>query len=179
MKFNFACAAALSAAGFASALPSWFAESQDVTTFDDATPVPGKNPLVFCKDHDLQKDIVSITNVDLTPNPPESGAQLAIQATGIIHEPIQEGAYIQVTVKYGLIRLVNTKADLCEQTEKADLKCPIEKGILSVTKEVDIPKEVPPGKYTVHAEVFNADDKPITCLDATVTFGGHAADSEL
>lgn len=101
-----------------------------------------------------------------------SGSELIIRAAGTVFEPIKEGAYINLSVKYGLIRLINTKADLCEQTEKADLKCPIEKGILSIEKAVDIPKEVPPGKYTVHAEVINFDDKPIACLEAQVTFGG-------
>lgn len=170
MRFTVAC---LAVAGLASALPGWFGDnSQDViSTLDNKLDVPGKNPLKYCK-ADHQDDIVSIESVDLLPNPPESGAELIIRAAGTVFEPILEGAYINLVVKYGLIRLVNTKADLCEQTEKADLKCPIEKGILSVTKSVDIPKEVPPGKYTVHAEVINADEKPITCLEATVTFGG-------
>ena len=133
----------------------------------------------------------------MTP-PPRSGAQLEIKATGTVLEPIEDGAYINLVVKYGLIRLINQKADLCEQTEKADLKCPIEKGHLSVTKSVDIPHQVPPvspprpgsplrgtrltrpqGKYAVHAEVLTKDDKPITCLDATVTFGGHSFSGEV
>lgn len=63
---------------------------------------------------------------------------------GTVKEPILEGAYINLQVKYGLIRLVNTKADLCEQTKQADLECPIEKGKLTVVKDVEIPKEVPP-----------------------------------
>ncbi|KAI0158856.1 ML domain-containing protein [Pestalotiopsis sp. NC0098] len=108
-----------------------------------------------------------------------SGAELKIRAAGTVFEDIEEGAYINLVVKYGLIRLINTKADLCEQTEKADLKCPIKKGILSVEKAVDIPKEVPPGKYTVHAEVINYDDKPIACLEAQVTFGGSKKEVEL
>ncbi|KAI1850108.1 hypothetical protein JX265_003481 [Neoarthrinium moseri] len=168
MRFNVACVAAL--ASVASALPSWF-DSQDVVALDDAKKVPGANPLTYCQEqHD--DDIVKITSVDLLPNPPEAGTELVIRAAGTVFETIEEGAYINLVVKYGLIRLVNTKADLCEQTEKADLKCPIEKGILSVTKAVDIPNEVPPGKYTVHAEVINANEKPITCLEATVQFGG-------
>ena len=73
-----------------------------------------------------------------------SGAKLEIKATGTVLQTIEDGAYINLVVKYGLIRLINQKADLCEQTEKADLKCPIEKGHLSVTKSVDIPREVPP-----------------------------------
>ncbi len=76
-----------------------------------------------------------------------SGAELVIQATGTVFEPITEGAYVNLVVKYGLIRLISTKADLCEQIQNVDLKCPIEKGDLSITKSVEIPKEVPPVRY--------------------------------
>ena len=72
------------------------------------------------------------------------GADLVIRATGTVFETIEEGAYVNLVVKYGLIRLVNTKADLCEQVGNVDLECPIKKGVLSITKSVQIPKEVPP-----------------------------------
>jgi len=99
-----------------------------------------------------------------------------------------EGAYINLSVKYGLITLINQRADLCEQMENVDEKCPLE-GVKTITKEVNIPKEVPPvcpgsplpcwialilwvfqGKYAVLADVYDEDDKPITCLKATVSF---------
>ncbi|KAK9774765.1 putative Phosphatidylglycerol/phosphatidylinositol transfer protein [Seiridium cardinale] len=176
MRCNVAYVAAL--AGVASALPGWFDNTQDVVTFDDDKKVPGENPLSYC-DASHPDDIVKITNVDLSPNPPEAGNELVIRAAGTVYETIEEGAYINLVVKYGLIRLINTRADFCEQTEKADLKCPIEKGILSIEKAVEIPNEVPPGKYTVHAEVVNYDKKPIACLEAQVTFGGSKKDTEL
>lgn len=46
-------------------------------------------------------------------------------------------------VKYGLIRLISTKADLCEQVKNVDLECPIEAGDLTLTKTVELPKEIP------------------------------------
>ncbi len=49
-----------------------------------------------------------------------------------------------LTVKYGLIKLLSTKADLCEQIGNVDLKCPLEKGKMVITKSVDLPKEIPP-----------------------------------
>ncbi|KAI0815438.1 phosphatidylinositol transfer protein [Xylaria sp. FL0064] len=164
--FSAACIAALSAGNLVSA--GWFG-TDDVTT-NEAQKVPGDSPLQFC-DADHSEDMVHIENVDLLPNPPESGADLVIRATGTVFERIEEGAYVQLVVKYGLIRLINTTADLCEQVENVDLKCPIEKGVLSITKSVEIPKEVPPGTYNVFADVYSVDDKPITCLQATVTFG--------
>ncbi|KAI1083536.1 phosphatidylglycerol/phosphatidylinositol transfer protein [Whalleya microplaca] len=168
MRLSTACVAALSAS--VASATGWFGSSQEVIV-DDAQKVPGDSPLEFC-DTDHSNDIVKIESVDLLPNPPESGAELVIRATGTVFEPIKKDAYVNLVVKYGLIRLISTKADLCEQIENVDLECPIEKGVLSITKSVEIPKEVPPGTYNVYAEVINHDEKPITCLQATVKFGG-------
>ncbi|KAH6635565.1 ML domain-containing protein [Chaetomium sp. MPI-SDFR-AT-0129] len=133
--------------------------------------VPGDNPLSFC-DADREDDFIVIEEVNLSPNPPEAGATLDIIATGTVNERILEGAYVLIEVKYGYIRLVSTKADLCKEIKNVDLECPIEKGKLSITKSVDLPSQIPPGKYTVRADVYSADDDHITCLTASVVFGG-------
>lgn len=73
-----------------------------------------------------------------------SGATLLIEATGTVKETILEGAYVNLEVKYGYIRLINTQADLCKEIKNVDLECPIEKGKISIIKSVDLPKEIPP-----------------------------------
>lgn len=147
---------------------SVFREDQSVVVKDNLD-VPGESPLRYCEEN-RDDDLITITSVDLSPNPPEacvlqtletsqtlmltmahSGKELIIEAVGIVYEDIQDGAYINLQVKYGLIRLVNTKADLCEQIKNVDLECPIEKGIISITKSVDLPKEIPPvSLYSSH-----------------------------
>jgi hypothetical protein len=72
------------------------------------------------------------------------GSTLSISATGTLSEDVGEGAYVVLQVKYGLIRLVNTQADLCEQVANVDLECPVKKGKVSITKDVQLPKEIPP-----------------------------------
>ena len=57
---------------------------------------------------------------------------------------MEEGAYVAITVKYGLITLIKSRIDLCEQVKNVDLECPLEKGLLKVTKDVDLPNEIPP-----------------------------------
>ena len=59
-------------------------------------------------------------------------------------EDVQEGAYVELQVKYGLIRLVSTRADLCDQVSNVDMECPIQKGKTVITKDVELPKEIPP-----------------------------------
>jgi len=80
-----------------------------------------------------------------------------------------------LTVKYNFIRLINTRVDLCEQMNSVELECPIEAGKLTVVKSVELPKEIPHGKYNVIADVYNKDNVHVTCLTATVQFGNNGA----
>lgn len=76
-------------------------------------------------------------------DPFRSGQTLSIKATGNFTEKIEEGAYLLLVVKYGLIRLINQKADLCEQMKNAvDEDCPLI-GEKIITKDVDLPKQIP------------------------------------
>lgn len=72
------------------------------------------------------------------------GASLTIEAVATFLEDVEEGAYVILQVKYGLIKLVNTEADLCDQVSNVDLECPIKKGQRIIRKEVELPKEIPP-----------------------------------
>jgi hypothetical protein len=146
---------------------SFFGGNQRV--LDDDLKVPGDSPLNHCHPG-FGGDILEIDHVNLIPNPPLPGNTLVIEAQGKFLETVEKGAYVNLQIKYGLIRLVNTKADLCDQIKNVDLKCPLEKGKALLTKTVDLPKEIPPGKYTVLADVYTRDDKQITCLTAEMEF---------
>lgn len=85
-------------------------------------------------------------------------------------EDIEDGAEIQLHVKYGPITIVRQTADLCETVKNVDLECPLKKGEKKLTKEVALSSVIPPGKYTVLADVYTKDKDKITCLTATVEF---------
>lgn len=119
---------------------------------------------------------------------PASGDTLTITASGTFHETITKGAIVNVEVKWGVITLVKQTMDLCEQIENVDLKCPLEKGKMTLTKQVDLPKQIPPvsslrskqcksiipemlttssqGRYSVLADVYTEDKRKVTCLKA-------------
>ncbi|KAG9241509.1 putative Phosphatidylglycerol/phosphatidylinositol transfer protein [Calycina marina] len=153
-----------------SSLPFNFGGAQK--TLGDGEAVPGDNPLKYCK-KDHGDDLLTLEKVNLSPNPPKKGTTLTIEAVGTLLEDVGPGAYVVLQVKYGLIRLVNTEADLCEQVSNVDLECPIKKGKTVITKDVEIPNEIPPGTYTVFADAYTArpESKKIICLEATVAFG--------
>ncbi|CZR62456.1 probable phosphatidylglycerol/phosphatidylinositol transfer protein [Phialocephala subalpina] len=161
----------------ASLLLSTFVAAEGLSLFggqkvlDEATKVPGDNPLNYCA-AEHSDDILVLDHVNLNPNPPSAGQSLTIEAVGTLLEDVEEGAYVILQVKYGLIRLVNTQANLCDQVSNVDLSCPIKKGKATITKDVELPKEIPPGKYTVFADAYTKDAKKIICLEATVQFGG-------
>ncbi|KAI9371493.1 ML domain-containing protein [Aspergillus egyptiacus] len=163
MKLLSSAASLLSLAPFVTATPtSFFGSSQDVIA--NGIPVKGNNPLEYCSNPN--GNILEIKSVDLSPNPPKPGQTLKITAEGTLSETIEKGAYVLLEVKYGLITLLRQQPDLCEQLVNVDLECPLEAGNMTLTKEVKLPAQIPPGKYTVHADVLTKDDERITCLDA-------------
>lgn len=76
-----------------------------------------------------------------------SGETLSIKATGNFKEEVGEGFTMHLQVKYGIITLINQNADGCETIKKGDLDCPLKKGEMSLTKDVDLPKEIPPVRF--------------------------------
>jgi hypothetical protein len=150
-----------------SIIPS-FASSSQATIDEPAFTVPGKNPLRFCAD---PKDyILTITNVDLTPNPPVPGSTLNITASGTFSKDVDPGAKLFLQVKYGLITLIKQESDMCDRIGNVDLTCPLKEGEMDLIKSVNIPKQVPKGKYSVIADVKSVDGEPVTCMMSEVMF---------
>lgn len=89
----------------------------------------------------------------------------------MLSKPVEAGAKIHLQVKYGLITIINSEADLCDNVHNVDLECPLgANNQTTLTKDVELPKEIPPGKYTVLADVFTESKERVTCLTATVEF---------
>jgi len=76
---------------------------------------------------------------------------------------------VALQVKYGVITLIKQTVDLCEQVKNVDLECPLNDSV-KFTKAVELPREIPPGFYTVQADAYTVDDEPIICLTAKVKF---------
>ncbi|ODA76211.1 hypothetical protein RJ55_08056 [Drechmeria coniospora] len=151
----------------AAALPGVLPSTSSDVLANTGLKIPGDSPLNLCTG-DHSKDIVVVDRVDLSPNPPSPGRALVIKASGTVKKTIEKGAYINVVVKLGLITLINKKLDLCEQLGNVNLQCPVQPGKLDITKSVDLPGAIPPGKYNVRADAYNANGEKMTCLSATL-----------
>lgn len=71
-----------------------------------------------------------------------SGQKLTVTANGTFSKNIDPGATVFLQVKYGLITLIKQEADLCDNLPKIDITCPIDEGVMTLKKEVDIPNQV-------------------------------------
>ncbi|KAL6454773.1 NPC2 Phosphatidylglycerol/phosphatidylinositol transfer protein [Candida maltosa Xu316] len=116
----------------------------------NSKPVPGDSPIEICDFTESQ--LLYLNEVVLSPNPPEAGSNLTFTAIGYVDKTIEDGAYVEVEIV------------------KVDLECPIKKGKHIITKVVEIPQEVPPGKYLVTARAYTKNDEYITCLTAQIVF---------
>ena len=109
----------------------------------DSAKIPGKSPVELCS-LSPSDDLVDIKYINLTPNPPMAGENLTIDAEANLKTTIEEGAYANFEVKYGFIKLLTGRADLCEKAAEVDLECPIKEGKVKVQKLVELPSQIPP-----------------------------------
>ncbi|GJJ75634.1 hypothetical protein EMPS_07992 [Entomortierella parvispora] len=130
-------------------------------------PPPANATVVECGD---DTDLLKIDYVNLDPNPPQKGQVLNIDAKAFLKENVVEGAKIFLTVKVGVIKLLTKELDFCEESVKVDKPCPLLAGEQTLKHSVELPKEIPPGKYLVNVKVKNPDEKQVTCLVATAVF---------
>jgi len=118
-----------------------------------------------------ETDLLKLVSYQLNPNPPLKGEVLVIDAEGFLKEDVVQGAVINLIVKIGVIKLLTKELDFCEESAKIDKPCPLKAGEQFLHHEVELPKDIPPGKYFVNVKVRNPDDKQVTCLNARANFG--------
>ncbi|KAG0134413.1 hypothetical protein HOY82DRAFT_481332 [Tuber indicum] len=62
--------------------------------------------------------------------------------------------------------------NICDHVDEFGLECPIDQGKVTLTKVIDVPKSIPPGKYTLKCNAAISGDRPMTCLTGTISFSG-------
>ncbi|KAJ8596954.1 hypothetical protein M405DRAFT_804559 [Rhizopogon salebrosus TDB-379] len=117
-------------------------------------------------------DAIQLQSISLSPDPPKPGEDLTVTAVGLAQEVIEDGAYADVVVKLGLIKLLTKRFDVCEEARAANasIQCPVEEGKYTVVQTVALPKEIPQAKFTVAVRGYTASDDDMLCLDLKVDF---------
>ncbi|KAF5356009.1 hypothetical protein D9756_003831 [Leucocoprinus leucothites] len=119
-----------------------------------------------------ENPIVDIQSIVVSPDPPAPGKDLTVKVKAKTSETIKEGAFADVTVKLGLIKLLTKTFDLCEEARNANasVQCPAAPGPYEVEQTVSLPREIPRAKFNVHIDSYSADEEPLFCLDLEADF---------
>ncbi|KAH7931043.1 hypothetical protein BV22DRAFT_999375 [Leucogyrophana mollusca] len=120
----------------------------------------------------LPSDLIQIKSISVKPDPPKPGQDLTVTVVGTAQDVIEEGAYADVVVKLGLIKLLQKRFDVCEEarTANASVQCPVTKGDYTVEQTVALPREIPQAKFTVSVRGYTAEEEDMVCLDLKVDF---------
>ncbi|KAI0094745.1 ML domain-containing protein [Irpex rosettiformis] len=117
-------------------------------------------------------DPVHIKSIEISPDPPVPGGDLTVAVIGEATRKVEDGAYADVVVKVGVIKLLQKEFDLCEEARNAEVNitCPIEKGLYNVKHTVTLPKEIPPAPFRVSVDGYTVEDDPLLCLQLQIDF---------
>lgn len=115
-------------------------------------------------------DLFRLDSLILSPDPPKRSAPLTVHLKGQLKETLTEGV-VNYAIRFGGFTLATGSLDGCPSLEKESTlpHCPVEKGIIDVTHTVQIPWQIPPGRYFIDAHgERSVDHKQIFCLNLDV-----------
>ncbi|KAF8862115.1 hypothetical protein BDZ45DRAFT_646778 [Acephala macrosclerotiorum] len=120
-----------------------------------------------------ENDAITLHSITLSPDPPIPGSPLNVSISFAANTRILSGAYLNVVVKIGYLKLLKQTVDLCEENgvlKDTGVSCPVEEGEHVIEKKVDLPREIPPAKYTVNAVGFTVEDEDMFCVNIYADF---------
>ncbi|THG95637.1 hypothetical protein EW026_g6054 [Hermanssonia centrifuga] len=117
-------------------------------------------------------DPLEIKHIEVSPDPPQRGQDLTVKVIGNVKEVIDDGAYADVTVKIGLIKILQKEFDLCEEAYAIHLLQLAASDMCTkeVTHTVTLPKEIPLAKFNVNVQGYTADDDNMVCVNLWIDF---------
>jgi hypothetical protein len=83
----------------------------------------------------IPEDILEIEYIKVVPSIISPGKEFTLEAEGKLKEKIEDGAYVEVVIKIGLIKILSKTYDLCEtlrNKEGNNIMCPIPAGDIKV-----------------------------------------------
>jgi hypothetical protein len=102
---------------------------------------------------------LSISHVDVTPDPPQSGQNISIWAYGTVDEQLLDGSQLVVSVDFMGVQIFTETLPLSAVTSM-----PVGPGLIDINYAIVIPSGVPHGPYTVALTFNDQTDTEITCI---------------
>jgi hypothetical protein len=113
---------------------------------------------------------IQIDSISVSPDPPKLGENLTVTVKAHAQERVEEGAYTDISVKLGFIKLFQQQFNLCEEARNANtsIQCPVKQGKYEFVHTVALPKEVQKAKVNVEVRGYTVDDKDLFCVKLNV-----------
>ncbi|MFF7989248.1 ML domain-containing protein [Kitasatospora xanthocidica] len=128
----------------------------------------------------LPTDPLQIVSITVVPDPPTPGRSNVFTVNAVARDAIADGAYLDVTVKLGLVKLLHRRYDLLAELrgegslklacDTSDGKSPIPRGDMKLTLTLNLSSETPRGKLEVGVRGYTVDDDDLLALKAKVDF---------
>ncbi|ORY84801.1 ML domain-domain-containing protein [Protomyces lactucae-debilis] len=129
----------------------------------------GGSPFRLCEASLVDTQVVVVQRLIVTPTHPSSGDTVSFCLSAFFKEDVSCGATVDVMVLLDHTRIVKKTYDLCALASKTTLTCPIKAGERFLLTQVDLPYCIPAGRYTMTAQFFTPDERPLTCITGEVT----------
>lgn len=123
------------------------------------------------QDTGLSSDVLQVEDVVVTPDPPKPGDACTIILRGTANAAITNGAFLVITVKLGLVKLLAKRCDLFAELkqgrsdgmdwslESGGVDEPIRPGKVGLVCSLDLPANMPRAKFTVDVRGYNGDEE--------------------
>ncbi|KAF8179754.1 ML domain-containing protein [Mycena galopus ATCC 62051] len=161
---------ALAGLGFASRLGGSFTDEIPQVALSSTGAAAPKTMMTWSYENcDRSQDgnAVHLDSLTLSLDAANDG-KLALTWKGEALQTIKRGAYAKIVIKYGLIQLISTTVDMCQQD---GITCPFETGHFEITQTTSYTeKTVPPGTYNVLIDGYTDDDESVLCVKIQANF---------
>ncbi|KJY28082.1 ML domain-containing protein [Streptomyces sp. NRRL S-495] len=112
-----------------------------------------------------------IRSISVTPDPPRPGQGLTIRVGGDLQKLLDDEAYVEITVKLGLIKVHQKRQTLKEFFAEWGASVPSATGRFDVEFSKTLPREIPAAKFKIRLDAFTGREEDAFCLEFTVDFG--------
>ncbi|MDV5146227.1 ML domain-containing protein [Streptomyces sp. SBC-4] len=126
-------------------------------------------------DAGMPTDPLQIESAILTPDTVKPGGEVKLTIKGTVQQAIEDGAYLDVSVKLGLVKLLQKRFDLLGELRNGPTGGwaatpdpaggPIKPGKVELTYTMQLQRETPPSKFVVNVRAYTVDDDELASLD--------------
>ncbi|MEC3917455.1 ML domain-containing protein [Nocardia sp. CDC160] len=116
-------------------------------------------------------DPIQIQSIVIAPDPPKPGSDLKATIVARADREIEPGAYLDVTVKFGVVQVLHRTYDLFDPMDwSIDATAPLQKGDHTLGVVVRIPPTVAHTRCVVQIRGYTVNDEEMASLDVRLDF---------